>query len=548
MKIRNLKLVNFKRHRSLEVRVSPGLIGLVGANGSGKSSFLSSMAYAITGSPLMDEPAKDLVTWGEKNGSVEMEFEHGGVVYDLVRPIAKSNTSLTGDDGSSIKGTAPVNAEMQRMSGTPFDLFKGIMFVAQDALDAPLKGTESMRKEAFGRLFNCQRFEKLRDILQEGVSRVSAKCRVTGGRPVEELKKEIAEAEAQRDSARSLAEELKRQMDEYDLPALYRIVNSTVRDDAMLAESLERRDKAARALSEYSQEEVAAYDPDSTARRLQYLDSVIRFVDTGVCPLCGHRDGQPSLSKEDAMREKEGLMRLWTRMEEYKRLHKDWSDASALYDRISTASVTREQADNARRDIARRETLERERLQAVSREGWCDGQANAARARLKDEERMAEEAARAKRIIEDLEAVRNAFHRDAVQRAVRAYGASQINDRLLGYLSVFNLPYRPSFDADGLMKFTDAQSGMEHEFSKLSGGQQKLTALAYRLALMQMFAGSVRVAILDEPTYGVDRQNLEMMAESFKALSEYAGQRGLSIFVATHEEALFPAFDQVIEL
>ena len=173
MKIRKLKLTNYKRHRSLEVSIRPGLIGLVGQNGSGKSSFLSSMAYAITGTPLGDEPVKDLVTWGAKTGSVEMEFEHDGVVYNLMRPVGRSNTSLEGNDGSVIKGTAPVNEKMQQMSGTPFDLFKGIMFVAQDALDAPLKGTEAMRKEAFGRLFNCQKYERLRDILQEGVTRGS---------------------------------------------------------------------------------------------------------------------------------------------------------------------------------------------------------------------------------------------------------------------------------------------------------------------------------------------------------------------------------------
>ena len=550
MRLTRLELTNFKRHRSLAVDIRPGLIGLVGANGAGKSSFLSSMAYAITGVPLSDEPIKDLVTWGEKAGSVEMRFEHDGAEYVLKRPIGKSNASLDGN-GQSIRGANPVNVEMQRMSGTPFDLFKGIMFVAQDALDAPLKGTEAMRKEAFGRLFNCQRFDRLRDVLQEGISRVSAKCPVSSGKPLEELERDVSAAEADKAGADAKAAELAEQMALYDLPKLYRIVNATVRDEQALAEALERRGRIEQELVKFPEQEaqeLETLDLNPLVQRMQYLDSVIRYVDTGVCPMCGHKDGKPPMDKEAAQKEREGLAARIARCNEYRRIAKDWWDASNLYDALMSATVTREEADAARKDIARREELERERLDAVAKASWWSAQADAARRRLAEEKKVLQEADRAKKVLETLGAVRNAFHRDAVQRAVRSYGASQINDRLLGYLAIFNLPYKPVFDEEGLMKFTDAQSGTEHEFSKLSGGQQKLTALAYRLALMQMFAGNVRVAILDEPTYGVDRNNLEMMAESFRSLSEYAGQRGLSIFVATHEEALFPAFDQMIQL
>lgn len=548
MRLTSIRLTNFKRHRSFSAAIRPGLIGLVGKNGSGKSSFLSSMAYAITGTPLGDEPLKDLVTWGEKSGCVEMTFEHNGVAYSLMRPLGKSNASLEGSDGSSVKGTNPVNIRMQDMSGTPFDLFKGIMFVAQDALDAPLRGTEATRKEAFGKLFNCQKYERLRDILQEGVSRASAKTRSTSGKSLEDLEKEKAAADAESMAADTRVKELEKMMAEFDLPSLYRVANSVVRDEAALADAQRRQQEAYARLQTFSQQEVASFDRDAMSRRMNYLDSVVRFVDTGVCPLCGHHDGKPAISKEDAMKERQALNARWARMTEYETVFKEHQLAADLYARLSSATVTREQAEQARRDIARRETLERERLDAVAKRSWWEGQAKSCNDRWLEEKRLSDEADRARLVLTDLEAVRNAFHRDAVQQAIRSYGASQINDRLLGYLAIFNLPYRPSFGPDGLMTFQDAKSGTEHEFSRLSGGQQKLTALAYRLALMQMFAGNVRLAILDEPTYGVDRQNLEMMAESFRALSEYAGQRGLSIFIATHEEALFPAFDQMIEL
>ena len=125
-------------------------------------------------------------------------------------------------------GTAPVNEKMQQMSGTPFDLFKGIMFVAQDALDAPLKGTEAMRKEAFGRLFNCQKYERLRDILQEGVTRIAPRCHVDDGRSIDDTMEELRKAEASRSESEASVKAIEQQMAQFDLPALYKIVNSTI--------------------------------------------------------------------------------------------------------------------------------------------------------------------------------------------------------------------------------------------------------------------------------------------------------------------------------
>ena len=549
MRILRLKLTNFKRHRDLEVEIRPGLIGLTGHNGSGKSSFLSSMAFAITGAPLNDEPLKDLITWGEKNGSVEMEFEHQGMNYTVVRPIGKPGATLDSADGSvSIKGILPVTAEMQRMSGTPFDLFKSIMFVAQDSLDSPLKGTEATRKEAFGKLFNCQRFDRLRDIMQESCSRLQGVANSISESSVETIKKEIEEAEYNLSQVRLQSNQIEGQLSSYDLPALYKVVHSTQRDENALQDAIKRRDEYRQELSTYDPNEISSLNIVDLDKDISYLQSVIRYVDTGKCPFCGHTDGKPPISKEEAKSRYRDATERRTRLQNYQRLLRQYEDTDALVTKLSEATVTQEERDIAWKQIKQRETLEQERLRVKSNEGWLEGNLKALNERLREALNKNEEASRAKKLLTDLEAVRSCFHRDALQREIRSYGAKQINDRLLGYLGIFNLPYRPSFDNEGLMKFVDAQTNTEHEFSKLSGGEQKLTALAYRLALMQMFAGNVRVAILDEPTYGVDNQNLATMSESFKALAEYAGQRGLSIFVATHEEALMTSFDQTIQL
>lgn len=547
MKLLDIKLENFKRHRKLEVPIRPGLVGLVGSNGSGKSSFLSSMAFAITGTALNDDTRDKMITWGEKNGSVTLTFEHNGKEFVVTRQLGKLNATLEGE-GVSIKGVNPVNAEMQRMAGTPFDLFKGVMFVAQAALDTPLRGTEASRKEAFGKLFDCQRFDRLRDVLQEGISRLQGQCSSINAGTLDELNRRVSETEASLQGVNKEIEDLKAELAGFDLPALYKVMNSVAKDEASLAKVRNDLRRFEESLKAFEDCDVGKWDAAKNARETAWYDSILKFHDTGVCPMCKRPADKPPIPKEEALARRDELVAEKVRMEDKIRLLKMHADATDWLRRLESAEYTQEEITKASNRIRQHTQLECELREKMSRRGWCEGTLADTRRAIEDAGRKLEATERARRGIETLEAVRNAFHRDCVQKAIRSYGARQINDRLAGYLAIFSLPYLPSFDDDGLLRFMDPASKTTHEFADLSGGQGNLVALAYRLALMQMFSGNVRVAILDEPTYGVDKQNLEAMCESFKALSEYAGQRGLSIFVATHEETLFPSFDQVIQL
>ena len=545
MKIRHIKLNNFKRHKELEVDIKPGLIGLIGANGSGKSSFLSSMAFAITGSALNDDTREKMLTWGEKNGSVEMVFEQNGVDYTIIRQLGKMSATLEGGE-LSIKGVNPVNVEMQRMAGVPFDLFKGIMFVAQASLDAPLRGTDSARKEAFGKLFNCQRFDKYRDVLQESAARLSMRCGGPDEASIEVLKQKVIDAQKELEKVNNDIVALKEEMSKFNLPELYAVMNSVAMDTAAVENANRNLAAIEERLKAFTVDE-SKWDPVKNAKDTAWCDSMIRFVDSGKCPMCGRESDKPPISKEEALKRKEALIREKNYFEELLRLRKAKVEWEGLLQRLSTATHTQEEITSASNKIKQHTQLELELRELLSKRGWYEGSLNDLNRSIKDAMEKAKETEKARQQLKTIEAVRSAFHRDCVQKAIRTCGARQINDRLSSYLAVFNLPYMPSFDDDGLLRFKD-NKGLIHEFSDLSGGQGNLVALAYRLALMQMFAGNVRVAILDEPTYGVDRQNLEAMCESFRALAEYAGQRGLSVFVATHEEALFPSFDQVVEL
>ena len=81
----------------------------------------------------------------------------------------------------------------------------------------------------------------------------------------------------------------------------------------------------------------------------------------------------------------------------------------------------------------------------------------------------------------------------------------------------------------------------------LSGGQRAIFAIAFRQAVNKLFNADIGTMWLDEPTAGVDEENMTFFAGALERLAaEVRGKR--QIVVITHAEGLRPSFDQVIEV
>jgi len=130
--------------------------------------------------------------------------------------------------------------------------------------------------------------------------------------------------------------------------------------------------------------------------------------------------------------------------------------------------------------------------------------------------------------------IRDVLHRDqlpklVIQRQLERLGAAT-ND----VLASFGAALRLSPD-EGLSYRADFFDGRQQPITRLSGGEQVLTALAFRIATNATFARELGMLCLDEPTVYLDAENLGCLDAALDWLRQASRSRGLQCILITHE-------------
>jgi len=171
MFIEEMYLENWCQHASLRVPLRPGVNGIIGANGNGKSNFLDAIRLLFTGESINPGGREDNLKWGTKAGFVQGKVRIGDLSYEIKRNIHNGGCHMrwTEPDGTKhdLRKIGEVQARINELLGTTPATLLDAVFVPQGKIDGILfqKNTERLKEfqQAFGLAAAADAFRILSD-------------------------------------------------------------------------------------------------------------------------------------------------------------------------------------------------------------------------------------------------------------------------------------------------------------------------------------------------------------------------------------------------
>ena len=162
MRLHRLALQNFRQHADSVVTFDTGLTGIIGANGSGKSTILEAIAWVLYGNSAT-RGTRDSIrfTRAAPRSPVraELDFELAGHRYRVVRGLTNAELYLDGAEQPIANSITGVSELLQRRLGMSRSEFFNTYFTGQKELNVMAAMGPSERAQFLSRVLG---YEKLR--------------------------------------------------------------------------------------------------------------------------------------------------------------------------------------------------------------------------------------------------------------------------------------------------------------------------------------------------------------------------------------------------
>ena len=166
MILSKLHLENFKKYTTYNIEFGEGLIGIIGKNGSGKSSIFEAILFALFGEAKKrgnkellrnaNAPSKDAVV-------VELEFEFEGVGYKVLREFRgkamSANAKFFKEGELTTTGAKEVTTAIVKLTGMGKDAFMHTLFASQKELTSLSSLKNEDRKKMIRRLLGLEKID-----------------------------------------------------------------------------------------------------------------------------------------------------------------------------------------------------------------------------------------------------------------------------------------------------------------------------------------------------------------------------------------------------
>ena len=172
--LKKLVLKNWQSHLDSVFEFGPGINGIIGVIGSGKSSVLNAICFAFYGTyPTVCEKKKKIddvimnVPNQMKEASVELAFEKDGEGYSLKRVIKLGKGTALSEfrkSGKLIEGpnSQRVSEAVVEVIGVDYNLFVQVIYCEQNKMDLFLQIPRGQRIKRIDELLKIERFETAR--------------------------------------------------------------------------------------------------------------------------------------------------------------------------------------------------------------------------------------------------------------------------------------------------------------------------------------------------------------------------------------------------
>ena len=192
MIIKRITLSNIRSYASPQpIEIGPGVTLFEGDVGSGKSSILSAIEFALFGLGEMDGPY--LLRHGARNGSVLLEFEVGGKDYKVYRSLEQKRSNINQKDGYIVEEGEKTEYSVTEMKSrilkilsfneiprpkTSSLIFRYAVFTPQEMMKEVLFQPVERRLETLRRAFNIEDYSIVSNNASILLSRLENESRI----------------------------------------------------------------------------------------------------------------------------------------------------------------------------------------------------------------------------------------------------------------------------------------------------------------------------------------------------------------------------------
>jgi exonuclease SbcC len=196
MLLRKIVLHNIRSYADLSLDFPEGITLLSGDIGSGKSTILLAIEFALFGIQRGEMLGAGLLRHGEKTGWVGLTFELNNRNYEIMRTLRRASNSVAQDEGyimidgvrEDATGTE-LKARVLDLLGYPSDLltkgksvlYRYTVYTPQEEMKRIIEAPEQERMATLRRLFGIDNYERIQQNAKPVVSTLREKERELDG-------------------------------------------------------------------------------------------------------------------------------------------------------------------------------------------------------------------------------------------------------------------------------------------------------------------------------------------------------------------------------